>query len=357
MAHITLNSGKLKENYLHLDLTFRENNIRWSVVSKLLSGNIPYLKELLALKPAQICDSRISNLRIIKSIDPAIETMYIKPPPRHSVGEVVKFADISLNTEIGTIRRLSAEAKKQGKIHKVIIMIEMGELREGVMREDFMDFFSSVAGLPDIDVVGIGTNMTCLYGVLPNEDKLIQLALFEQLISARFGRKIRFVSGGSSVTLPLMQQGVLPGAINHFRVGETLFLGTNVYDGSVYNDMHNDVFRLYAEIIELTEKPSVPQGEMGMNVEGEVFEFDEEEIGRKSWRAIVDMGLLDVDDKHIVPADENLTLVGASSDMFVLDLGEKGKAYKVGDYVEFKMDYIGVVRILNSKYIEKRIVT
>ncbi len=269
---------------------------------------------------------------------------------------VVEYADISLNTEFETIRWLSEEAGKQGKLHKVIIMIEMGELREGVMREDFIHFFAKVFELSHIEVVGIGTNLSCLYGVLPNQDKLIQLGLYEQLVEAKFNKEIPFVSGGSSVTIPLIHQGILPAAINHFRVGETLFLGTNVYDGSVYDEMHNDVFRLFAEIIELTEKPRVPTGEMGHNVEGESFEFDEKDIGKTSWRAIVDMGLLDVDEKHVSPVDETLETVGASSDMFVIDLGENTGHLKVGDIIEFRMDYMGVLRILNSKYIEKRVV-
>ncbi|HYW95164.1 MAG TPA: alanine racemase [Bacteroidales bacterium] len=355
MAYITLNAGKLKENYRHLDRLFKSHKIKWSVVSKLLSGNTLFLRELLNLKPEQVCDSRVSNLKTIKTIDPSVETIYIKPPPKQYVKAVVEFADISLNTEFETIRMLSEEARKQKKNHKVIIMIEMGELREGVMREDFIDFFSKVFELPNIEVVGIGTNLTCLYGVLPNQDKLIQLGLYEQLVEARFNKEIPYVSGGSSVTIPLIHQGILPEAINHFRVGETLFLGTNVYDGSVYQEMHNDVFRLYTEIIELTEKPRVPTGEMGVNVDGESFEFNENDIGKTSWRAIVDMGLLDVDEKHISLVEDDLELVGASSDMFVIDLGENKNNYKVGDIIEFRMDYMGVVRILNSKYIEKRI--
>ena len=356
MAYITLNAGKLKENYWHLDKLFKSHKIKWSVVSKLLSGNTVFLKELLALKPEQICDSRISNLRTIKSMDPSVETIYIKPPHKQYVKAVVEYADISLNTEYETISLLSEEARKQKKVHKVIIMIEMGELREGVMREDFIDFFSRVFKLANIEVVGIGTNLTCLYGVLPNQDKLIQLGLYEQLVEAKFNKEIPYVSGGSSVTIPLIHQGILPAAINHFRVGETLFLGTNVYDGTVYDEMHNDVFRLYSGIIELTEKPRVPTGEMGMNVEGESFDFSEDDIGKTSWRAIVDMGLLDVDEKHISPVNDEYEMVGASSDMFVIDLGENPKNLKVGDMIEFKMDYMGVVRILNSKYIEKRVV-
>ncbi len=355
MAYITLNAGKLEKNYRHLDKIFRSHGIKWSVVSKLLGGNILYLKELLSLKPDQICDSRISNLKAIKALDPSVETIYIKPPPKQWIKAVVEYADISLNTEFQTIGLLSEEAKKQGKTHKIIIMIEMGELREGVMREDFIDFYSKVFKLDNIEVIGIGTNLSCLYGVLPNQDKLIQLGLYEQLVEARFSKEIPYVSGGSSVTIPLIHQGILPAAINHFRVGETLFLGTNVYDGTVYTEMQNDVFRLYSAIIELTIKPRVPEGEMGLNVEGESFEFDEGDLGKSSWRAIVDMGLIDVDEKHISLVDENLELVGASSDMFVIDLGKNDDKYKVGDFIEFRMDYMGVVRILNSRYIEKRI--
>lgn len=356
MAYITLNAQKLGENFHHLDALFKQHNIKWSVVSKLLSGNILFLKELLALKPEQVCDSRVSNLKVIKSLDPSIETIYIKPPPKRYVKSVVEFADISLNTEYATLRLLSEEAHRQGKSHKVIIMIEMGELREGVMQKDFIDFFSKVFKLSNIDVIGIGTNLTCLYGVLPDQDKLIQLGLYKQLVEASFDKKIPYISGGSSVTIPLIHQGILPTSINHFRVGETLFLGTNVYDGSAYEEMHHDVFRLFSEIIELTEKPMVPNGEMGMNADGESFEFNEEDIGKTSWRAIVDMGLLDVDERHISPVAEDLEMVGASSDMFVIDLGENPREFKVGDIIEFRMDYMGVVRILNSKYIEKRVV-
>ncbi len=153
----------------------------------------------------------------------------------------------------------------------------------------------------------------------------------------------------------MIHQNVLPKDVNHFRVGETLFLGTNVYDGSSYEHMHNDVFKLYAEIIELTEKPMVPDGDMGQNVEGEEFEFDKENIGKTSYRALIDLGLLDVDAEHLMSADNDIEQVGASSDMIVLDLGENPKNYKVGDLIRFKLDYMGLLRILSSKYIDKRI--
>jgi len=355
MAFITLDVKKLKSNFNYLNTLFKKNEIEWSIVSKLLSGNKIYLTELLKFDIDQICDSRVQNLKEIKSINPKIETIYIKPPAKRSISSVVKYADISMNTEIETIKLLSKEAKKQNKIHKIIIMIELGELREGVLGEDFIDFYESIFKLKNIKIVGIGANLSCLYGILPNQDKLIQLSLYEQLIEAKFNKQIPYVSGGSSVTIPLIFQNLLPKGINHFRVGETLFLGTDVYNNTELKKMHSDVFSLYSEIIELIEKPIVPMGEFGTNVEGESFEFDQTNIGETSYRAIIDLGLLDVEKDNLELVDKSLKLAGASSDMIVIDLDENKKKYKVGDLVEFKLNYMGVLRIMSSKYIEKKI--
>ena len=354
MAFITLNTTKLKENFDYLEHVFHDRGIEWSVVAKMLCGNKKYLEKLIGLGIKQICDSRIDNLEIIKSLAPGIETVFIKPPAKRNVPRIVRFADVSFNTEYETIRLLSDEAVRQDKIHKIVIMIELGELREGVMREHFIDFYGKVFTLPNIEVAGIGTNLTCMYGVLPNQDKLIQLCLYKQLVEAKFNRVIPYISGGASVTIPLIEKGLLPSGINHFRVGETLFLGTDVYNSKPLEHMHNDVFKLYAEIIELNEKPLVPTGELGKNLTGHVSSFDESLSADSSYRAIVDIGLLDVEDGHIQPMDKGMEIAGASSDMIVLDLGDNPRKLKTGDLVAFHMDYMGILRIMNSDYVDKR---
>ena len=355
MAFVVLNKEKLSHNFTYLNKMFEKHGIEWAVVSKILCGNKEYIREVIKLGIKQICDSRVSNLKVIKNIDPHIETIYIKPPAKRSLKSIIKYADISINTEFTTIKLLNEEAKKLKKTHKIIIMIEMGELREGVLGDDFIDFYESVFNLSNIEVVGIGTNLNCLYGVLPNQDKLIQLSLYEQLIEAKFNKNITYVSGGSSVTIPLISKGLLPKSINHFRVGETLFLGTDVYNDSTIRNMEHNVFQLFAEIIELSEKPIVPSGEMGTNVEGEEYEFNDSDVGKNSFRAILDIGLLDVEVKHIQPKNSTIEIAGSSSDMIVLDIGKNIKKYKVGDLIEFQLDYMGTLNVLNSKYIEKKI--
>lgn len=354
MAYITFNTDKLKYNYEFIDNLFTKNHIKWSVVTKLLCGSKPLLKALLDLGVQQVCDSRISNLQTIKLIDERVETIYIKPPAQNDIANVVRYADISMNTESHTIRLLSKEAQKQGKIHKIIIMLELGELREGVPQEKLLFFFEKVYQLKNIEIIGIGANLSCLYGVLPSNEKLQKLIDYKNRLEERFGHKVNYISGGSSVTLHLLLNNELPKEINHFRVGETLFFGTDVYTGLELDELENDIFKLYCQIIEMSEKPMEPNGEFGTNLEGNTYEVNEEMVGKRGVRAIIDIGLLDVEPNHLRPKEKNITIVGATSDMVVVNLDDTHSNYKVGDMIEFDLDYYSTLKLLNSKYVEKR---
>jgi predicted amino acid racemase len=355
MAFVELDVDKLRHNYKFLDSLFKRNKIQWGVVSKLLCGNRTFLQELLDLGPEQVMDSRVSNLKAVKRINPDVQTIYIKPPAKRAIKSVVKYADVSLNTELSTIGLLSEEAVRQGKVHKIIIMIELGDLREGIMGDTLMDFYEKIFRLENIQIIGLGTNLSCLNGILPNQDKLIQLSLYKQLIEAKFNKKIPLVSGGTSVAIPLIKIGQIPEGINHFRVGETLFLGNDILNEKPYPGMKQNAIKLYAEIIELVEKPLVPSGPVGSNVSGDTPEFDPSDLGKTAYRAILDIGLLDIDTNHMEPYDKNMNLGGASSDMIVVELGNKKPKYKVGDLIPFNLTYMGTLGLMNSRYIEKRI--
>ena len=233
-------------------------------------------------------------------------------------------------------------------------MIEMGDLREGVMGEELIQFYCDVLELPNIEILGIGTNLNCLSGVMPTQDKLIQLSLYKQLIEAKFNVSIPWVSGGTSVAVPLILKNARPMAVNHFRIGEALFFGKDLFTGDTIENMHNDVFKLYAEIIEITQKPNVPNGELGENVAGNSFSIENiEDFGGTSLRAILDIGLLDMQPQYLEVEDENITIVDASSDMLVVDISNSKNQYSVGDLISFKVRYMGALQLLNSEYIEK----
>ena len=355
MAFLNLHREKLKQNFDYLKILFEENEISWGVVSKLFCGNRAYLKELIDLGVTEIHDSRISNLAKVKEINPEIQTVYIKPASKRNIEKMVKYADVSLNSELTTIRWISEEAVKQDRKHKIIIMVETGDLREGVMGDHLIDFYSKIFELPNIQIVGLGTNLNCLNGVMPSADKLIQLSLYKQIIELKFNIEIPWVSAGTSVTIPLMLHQQLPKGVNHFRIGETLYFGVDLFEEKIIDGMNGDVFELYAEIIEMQEKPLLPSGALAANPQGEVIEIDETLYGKSSFRAILDIGLLDVDPKYLIPEDGEFEILGASSDMIILNLGLNPKAYKVGDLVKFSLKYMGALGIMNSSYVDKKV--
>ncbi len=357
MALLKFDRDKFRKNFEILSKTLDQAEISWGVVTKILCGHEALLREVLDLGPKQVMDSRVKNLKAIKKIAPHVETVYIKPPAKRSIKSIIRYADISLNTELETIRLLSEEAIRQNKVHRIIIMIELGDLREGVLGENLIQFYSKVFHFKGIKVIGLGANLNCLNGVMPSQDKLIQLALYKGLLEAKFNQEIKLVSGGSSVTLPLLSKYKLPKAVNHFRIGETLFFGKNLFTNKTFKGMHNDVFQLHCEVIELTEKPFTPVGDLGLNPSGEVKEDNESNYKKVGLRAIVDVGLLELDPKFMKPMDPGIKILGASSDMLILEITSQAKKYRIGSMIKFTIDYMGVLGLMNSKYIDKEVVT
>ena len=258
MATLNINTERILANIEKLNTYLNKHNMTWSLVTKILIGHKPTLEKLLASDTVfglhSIGDSRISNLRAIKEIRPEVVTMYLKPPASSQVKNTVKYADISLNSSLTTIKALDEEAGKQGKRHRVIIMVELGELREGIARENILRFYEDVFKLDNIEVCGIGSNLGCMYGVEPTYDKLIQLSLYKQLIDEKFGKKLELVSGGSSITLPLLSDKKVPPGMNHFRIGETAFLGNNLLNGKQFRNLSMSAFDFSAELVELEKK-------------------------------------------------------------------------------------------------------
>ncbi|PKP04678.1 MAG: amino-acid racemase [Bacteroidetes bacterium HGW-Bacteroidetes-6] len=366
MAELNINIGKITDNIRKIGNFLASRNVQWSLITKVFSGEISLLEKILRedlLKNIHsVGDSRLSSLKNLKQVNPDVKTIYIKPPAAAYAEDVVKFADISLNSSYRTISKLNDIAKKMNKRHSIIIMIELGELREGVMRHDLMEFYNKVFQLDNIEVVGLGTNLGCMYGVEPTYDKLLQLVLYKQLIECRFNKELNLISGGSSITLPMVDTGMFPKEVNHLRIGEAAFFGTSPLNNELFQDLNGDAFAYFANIIELEEKNIVPDGVISDGNVGHAVDIDDLERGKTSYKAILDFGLLDVDKDSLMPVNSDVKYVGITSDMTVVDIGNnrdsEGKTkYHVGGKMAFKPDYMGVARLLNSRFTEKIIVS
>jgi len=361
MAELRIRENKIIENIEKLTSFLDAHSITWTLITKILGGNKKILKEIIT-NPAikllhSVGDSRLMSLERIKSIRPEIVTMYIKPPAMRYVPKVVKCADISLNSSYETIKAINVESKRLHKIHKVIVMIEMGELREGIIRENIMEFYDRVFQFSNVEIIGLGTNLGCMYGVEPTYDKLIQLSIFRQLIESRFSKNIPLISGGSSITLPLIEEEKIPKAVNHFRIGEAVFMGTSPLDNKKFDDLAIDAFEFDANIIELEKKLFEPEGPISEANIGHTQKLELPDGVRRSYRAICDFGVLDVDISNIIPKDDSVSFFGSTSDMTVYDVGKNKESgttkYRVGDKLKFTPNYMAVARLMNSKFISK----
>jgi predicted amino acid racemase len=361
MAKLQIDTEGIIYNIKEISSFLKKHNKEWSLITKVFSGDIDLLKRILKADVIKdihsVGDSRLSSLKILKKVNPDLITIYIKPPALVYIDDVVKYADISLNTSYKTIMALNEAAKKQKKIHKVIIMIELGELREGIKRDELIGFYEKVFELENIEVIGLGSNLGCMYGVEPTYDKLLQLCLYKELIQAKFDKDLPLISGGSSITLPLIDKNAVPEDMNHFRIGEAAFFGTSPLENEQFNNLSTDAFTFKANIIELDEKEMIPDGVISEANIGHTADYDEEDFNSTTTKAILDFGLLDVGKEDIEPIDKAVSFVGITSDMMVVDLGNNKtkdgkKKYSVGSQICFIPSYMGVARLLNSKFID-----
>jgi predicted amino acid racemase len=199
-----------------------------------------------------------------------------------------------------------------------------------------------------------------MYGIEPTYDKLVQLGLFKQLLEETFNKSIELVSGGSSITLPLIKRNQVPESINHFRIGEAAFFGTSPLDDKRFNSLSTDTFTFNANILEMEEKRNVPDGIIGEGNVGHVVQPEELEESENHYRAILDFGLLDVDVNDLKVKDKNINFVGTTSDMTVYDLGKNlnskmKQKYQVGNKIFFNPNYMAVARCMNSKFVDLKI--
>jgi predicted amino acid racemase len=355
MNRLLINLEALKYNIAVINRWMDRHDSAWTVVTKVLCAHSDTIKALQHLGIRSMGDSRLDNLKAIERIIPDFEAWYLRVPDISSIPEVVRYSDVSLNSEISIIRQLNREAARQNKVHRIIIMIELGDLREGILPGSLVKFYEQVFDLSNIEVMGIGANIGCLAGVIPNVDQFMQLVLYRELLELKFKHKLPMISAGSTAVLPLVLDKKLPTAINHFRIGEAIFLGTDLINGGTLPFLSNEVMLLEAEIAEIKEKGLVPLGETASVAPFETETEDESMPGQRGYRALISIGHLDTDIAGLTPVNQNYRIAGASSDITVVNIGSDADGLKVGDTIKFKVNYSALLRLMNGKYIAKEV--
>ena len=348
---LEINIEKLKTNLQVISNLLKKNNISLAMVTKAYCANLDIVNELVKDKNLidYLADSRIENLKEMRHIN--IPKILLRIPMKSEVEDVIKYADISFNSEYNTIEELNKEAKKVNKIHKIVIMVDLGDLREGYfVQKDLFDNIKKIQDLHNISIIGVATNLTCYGAVLPSEENLSKLVNIAEKFERDFNIDIKIISGGNSSSLFLINKNKLPSKINNLRIGEAILLGRETAYGKKIDGTFDDVFRLVCEVVENKEKPSVPVGEKGLDAFGNKPVFEDKGIMQ---RAILGIGRQDISIDSLYPIDKDIKVIGASSDHTIVDVTKSKNKYSIGDKIEFLLDYGGIMTASTSKYVKK----
>jgi predicted amino acid racemase len=281
------------------------------------------------------------------------ERVLLRLPMISEAEDVVLHSDISLNSEIETIKQLDKKAAEHNKKHKILLMIDLGDLREGIFyknEDEIYETIQEILKLEHIELYGLGVNLTCYGAVIPKNENLSILVETASKIENKFNIKLKMISGGNSSSVYLIGKNEMPKGINNLRVGEAFLLGDETAYSQMLDGFYDDAFTLEAEIIELKEKQSVPVGETGVDAFGNRPVYEDRGIIK---RAIIAVGRQDVDPDNLHPIDSKIDVLGASSDHLILDVTKSDTPYSVGDIVSFKLSYSSLLRTTTSVYVEK----
>lgn len=346
---LKVNLNKINQNVSIIVKKCKENGIKVAGVTKVFCANREIAEEFVNAGVSYLADSRIQNLKKYEDID--IKKIMLRLPMISEAKDIVRYADISLNSEITTIKALSKNALDLNKLHDIILMVDLGDLREGYYKEEnLMKAVEEVLLLKGVRLVGIGTNMTCYGAIIPSRESYERIMKLKQKIEDKYSIKLDIISGGNSSSLHLLESYNLP--INNLRLGESLVLGKETSYGEQIQGTVDDAFILQVEVIETKEKPSIPTGEIGKDAFGKIPRFDDRGIRK---RTICAIGQQDVNLDGLIPIDEKIIILGASSDHLILDTSDSNKYYEIGDIIEFKLTYGGILNTMSSAYVDKEI--
>ncbi len=299
-----------------------------------------------------IGDSRMENLRRARQDGYSGEAVLLRAPSPARCPEAVEVSDVGLNTEVETVRLLGRAARRRGKDYKVVLMVDLGDLREGVLPERAPSVAKEMASVPGIILHGVGVNLTCYGGVIPTTEKMEELLATKEAIESVLGTRLEVVSGGNSANILMTMEGKSPQGVNQLRIGESIILGTEAVKKTVVPGCHTDAIVIAAEIIEIQRKPSKPIGEIGINAFGAVVTFPDRGV---RCRAICAVGRQDLDHDGLTPLYEGIEVIGSSSDHIIVDV-EGATGLEIGSVLSFIPSYGSLLKAATSPFVEKVVI-
>jgi predicted amino acid racemase len=336
---LKINLGKISHNSKIINLICAHYDISLIGVTKCVLGDIKIAEAMRKSGVDIFADSRLDNLkRLRKFYGKKQQLMMLRSPMLSEVKELIEICDISLNTQLEVIEKINRLCREKNKEHRIIVMVETDDGREGLLPEEVMDFCMTVVNkYKSIELYGLGTNARCYTNKGPTAESIKMIIGLKKKIARATGKVVPIVSGGNSSIWNMIEKGSVPEGINQVRIGEAILLGHNTVNYNPIKGAFTDAFILEAEIIEIKRKDGY------------------------AYKIILALGLQDTNSRNVYCCDPDLHIIGQSSDHTILgikgDRSKKGRercfVLEIGNKVAFNLDYFGLLSSMTSPFVKK----
>ncbi len=350
---LVVNAKAIEENARRVVQKCSAAGISVSGVTKGMCAHPDIVRAMVAGGCSELADSRVGNLAALKAMNTGLPLLLLRIPMLSELPLVVSRADCSLVSTAETVDGLEKTCAASGLVHEVIIMVDLGDLREGVWMDDTGRIAEALTRSRRVRCRGVGVNFGCYGGTLPTREKLLQLTDIGKELERELGCHLSVFSGGSTSSLLLLERGEIPPGINNLRIGEGILLGEDVTSMRSIPWLIRRTMWLEAELVDVRKKPSVPVGPVGADAFGGRPVF--EDRGPRT-RAIAAVGRQDVRVEGLVPELEGVSILGASSDHLILDVEDSASSLAQGDKLKFFPDYGAMLALATSPYVPFEVV-
>ena len=342
---IEVDLSKIRYNTRHLVERLKLHGISIMGVTKAVCGHPAIAQAMLDGGAAGLGEARISNVKRLRAAGITSPIALIRTPMLSQIDQVVQSCDTSYNTEWGVITRLAAAARKANSVHGVVLMLEMGDMREGIMPTYIEAFAEHVIATPGVALKGIGANFACLSSTVPNAAKMAALSTIANDIEGTLGPYVGTVSGGNSANLPWVLGHHPKGRVDNLRLGEAILLGVEPVSGDALDGLFTDAFSLIGEVIETKVKP------MPISLaDPDRLELCLLSDKTHSVRSIIAIGKQDTDMSGLT-LPVGVSYLGSTSDHMVVQTTRAHPS--VGSEIRLKLNYSALMRAMSAPDISK----
>ena len=320
-------------------------------VTKGVCGSPEVARAMLAGGAVALADSRHENAQRLRDGGISAPIWLLRTPSPGRAADTVRLFDLSLASEPEVCVALDAAAAEQGLRHQVLAMVELGDLREGILPSDLPAFVETVERLEYVELAGLGANLTCYGAIVPDQQNMSQLLDLARRAERQVRRRL-LVSGGNSGSIPMVLAGRMPEGVSSLRVGESLLHGVDTLTRWPLSGLHTDAFTAEVPVIECKVKPSLPRGNVAQNAWGDLPVFEDRGVRR---RAICALGRQDCHVEGLKPLDPRVYVLGASSDHLLLDVDNMMVPPRPGEVIAFRPNYVAALQLFTSPFVDKEL--